>query len=77
MITCIDHAHLLAPERSAQDRAIALAKGRLVDVELVGIDGSLDDIFAQPVDTGDEYDVAKAGFGIEREDDAARSVGRP
>ena len=74
MVTGIDHAHLLASERSAQDRAIALAKGRLVDVELVGIDRSLDNIFAQPVDAGDEHDIAKAGFGIQREDDTARSA---
>ena len=73
MAACIDHAHLLAAERPAQDDAIALPQGRLVDVEFVGIDLALDDILAQPVDAGDEYHIAKAEFGIEREDDAARS----
>ena len=64
MTACIDHAHLLAPERPAQDDAMALPEGRLVDVELVGIDRALHDILAQPVDAGDEHDVAEAGFGI-------------
>ncbi len=67
----IDHAHLLAAERAAQHGAMALPEGRLVDVELVRIDRALHDVLAEPVDAGDEHHVAKAGFGIEREDDAA------
>ena len=47
-------------------------EGRLVDIELVGIDLALHDVLAEPIGTGDEHHVAKAGFGIEREDDAAR-----
>ncbi len=55
---------------------MTLTKRRLVDVELVGIDCALHDIFAEAVDTGDENDVPKAGFGVEREDYAAgRCVG--
>ena len=70
----IDHAQLLAAERAAQDGAMAGAEGRLVDVELVGIDGPLHDVLAEPIDPGNEYDVAKAGFGIEREHDTARGT---
>ena len=62
---------LLASKRSAQNRPVARAKGRLVDIELVGIDRSLHDVFAEPVDAGNKHDIAKAGFGIQREHDAA------
>jgi hypothetical protein len=48
-----------------------LAKRRLVDVEFVGIDGALDDVFAQSVDARDEDDITKAGLRIQRECDAA------
>ena len=73
----IDHAHLLASKRPAQDSAVARAKRRLVDVELVGIDRPLHDVFAEPVDAGDEHDIAKAGFGVQREHDAAGGAIRP
>ena len=43
-----------------------------MDVELVGIDLALHDVLAEAVGAGDEHDVAKAGFGVEREDHAAR-----
>ena len=43
----------------------------LEDVELVRVDRALHDVFAQAVGAGDEHDVAKAGFGVERKDDAA------
>ena len=42
-----------------------------MDVKLVGIDGALNDVFAEAIDAGDENHVGKAGFSIEREDDAA------
>ena len=61
----------LLPSDAAQHRAIALPKGRLVDIEFVGIDLALDDVFAQPVGAGDENHVAKARFGVESEDHAA------
>ena len=63
---------MLAAERAAQDRAVTLAEGRLVDVELVRIDLALDDVLAKAPGAGDENHVAEPGFGIEREDDAAR-----
>ena len=61
----------LPPERPAQDGAMALPKRRLVDVEFIGIDGALHDVFAQSVDAGNENHIAKAGLGIQREDHAA------
>ena len=51
---------------------MALPEGRLVHVEFVGIDRALHDVLAQPVDAGDEYDIAEAGLGIQCEDHAAR-----
>ena len=42
-----------------------------MNVELVGIDLSLDDGFAETVTARDENHIAKSRFGIEREDDAA------
>ncbi len=74
MTVSIDHAHLLAPERPAQDDAMAATERRLVDVELIGIDGTLHDILAQAVDASDEHDVAEPGFCIEREHNTARSA---
>src|ERR1035437_4997847 len=62
MATGVDHAYLLTPQRPAQDSAVSLAKRRLVDVEFVGIDGALDDVFAQSVDARDEDDITKAGL---------------
>ena len=73
----VNHAQLLAAERAAQNGAIAGAERRLVHVELVGIDGALHDVFAEPVDAGDEHHVAEARLGVEREDDAARGAVGP
>ena len=70
----VDHADLLAAEPAAQHAAKSLGQGRLVNVELVGIDLALDDGFAEAVTAGDEDHVAKSGFGIEREDDAAGAM---
>ena len=67
----VDHAYLLVAEPAAQHAAKALGQGRLVNIEFVGIDLALDDGFAETVTAGDEHHVAKSGFGIEREDDAA------
>ena len=71
MATGVDHAHVLATQSPAQDGTVSLAKRRLVDVEFVGIDGALDDVFAQSVDARDEDHIAKTGFRIQRECDAA------
>ena len=39
----------------------------LVDVELVRINGSLDNVLAEAECGGDEHDITKPRFGIERE----------
>ena len=46
-------------------------------VELVWIDGALHDVFAEPVDPGDEHHVAETRLGVEREHDAARGTVGP
>ena len=56
---CINQLHLLPAERATQYGTVALAKGRLVHIELVGIDPALDDIFAESPDTCEEDDIAK------------------
>ena len=72
----VDHADLLAAEPAPQHPAKSLFEGRLVNVELVRIDLALDDGFAKAVTTRDKDHVAKSGFGIEREHDAAgRQIG--
>src|SRR6516165_1159869 len=70
--TTIDEPQLLSAERAAQHGAVALAEGRFMDVELVRIDLALDDVFAETPGAGHEDHIAKPGFGVEREDDAAR-----
>ena len=73
----VDHAHLLASQRATQNSPMARPKRRLVHVELVGIDGALNDVLAEPIDAGDEHDITEAGFGIQRESDAAGGAIRP
>src|SRR5512144_3228661 len=51
----IDHAQLLAAERPAQYGARARAERRLVNVELIRVDGALHDVFTEPIDAGDEH----------------------
>jgi hypothetical protein len=41
MTGSIDHTHLLVAERTAQDDALALSEGWLVDVEFIGKRGRL------------------------------------
>ena len=67
------HLDRFAAEVLPQDRVIAVFQRRLVNVELVGIDGALDDRFAEAVGRGDEYRVAEPGFGIQSKDDAGRT----
>ena len=57
-----DHAQLLAAERTAQNHAVTRAKRRLVDVELVRVDGTLHDVFPEAVTAGDKDDITKAGI---------------
>ena len=61
MTGSIDHTHLLAPERTAQDDTLALSEGRLVDIEFIRVDSALHDVLAKAVDAGDEDDISKTG----------------
>ena len=69
----VDHLDRLGAERAPQDRLVAVAQRRLVDVELVRVHGALHDGFAEAVGRGDEHHVAEARIGVEREHDAARA----
>ena len=71
MAVGVDHLELLLAATAAEYGPMALLEGRLVNVVLVRVDRALNDGFAQSVGTGDENHVGKAGFGIDREDDAA------
>lgn len=72
----VHHADFLAAESAPEHHAVALAKRGFEDVELVGVDDALHHVFAQAIGAGDEHGVAKTGFGVGREDDAAgRTVG--
>ena len=68
----IDHAHLLPPQRPAEDGAMAETERRFVHVEFVGINCALDYVLAEPVDGGDEHNIAKPGLGVERKGHSAR-----
>ena len=73
----VDHLDLLRTELAAKDRLLALPERRLEDVELVGVDGSLHDVFAQPVGPGDEDHIAETGLGVEGEEHPALGQIRP
>ena len=64
-----DHLHGLVAEQSAKDRPVPQRKRRLMNVELIGIDRPLDDVFAEPVGAGDKHDVAKSGLRVKGEHD--------
>jgi hypothetical protein len=67
----VNHPLLLGTEAACQHGAEAGIESWLVDVELVRINRSLDDIFSEAIRTGHEHHVAESGFGIERKDHAA------
>ena len=67
----VSHLDRLAAQLPAHDRKFAGAQRRLVDIELIRIDGPLYDRFAQTIGSRDEYHIAEAGFGVKREQHAA------
>ncbi len=67
----VDQLHPLLAEVLPDDRPVALPERRFEDIELVGVDGTLDDHLAETVGSGDEDDVPEACIGIEREYDPA------
>ena len=68
----IDEPRLLFAEPAAQHGAVTLPEGRFVDIELIWVDLALHDVLTKTPGPGDEDHVAEAGFGVERENDAAR-----
>ena len=66
----VDHAQGLATDIAAQHGGAAGGQGRLVDIELIRIDGPLDHHLAQAIAGGDEDGIAEARLGIQGEHDA-------
>ena len=62
-----DHLHCLVADEAAQHGAVAGEIGRLVDVELVRVDGTLNHILAKAVGARHEDGVAKARLGVDGE----------
>ncbi len=67
----VDHLHPLLAHVPPDDRTVALPERRFEDVELIRVDGTLDDHLPEPVGTGYEDDVPESGIGVEREYDPA------
>src|ERR1019366_5748958 len=57
------HAYELRAEVAPDDRLLAVAQRRLVDVELVGVDSALHHRLAEAVARGDKDDVGQAALG--------------
>ena len=68
-----DHLHRLVADEAAQHGAVAGEIGRLVDVELVGVDGALNHILAKAVVARHEDGVAKPRLGVDGEHHTGRS----
>ncbi len=70
-LACIDHFPLLAADRLFNDRGErGVGEERLEDLILVGIDGALHDVFAEPPGGVDDHDLVEARLGVDREHDA-------
>lgn len=65
------------PQVSSNNGELPGFEHRLVDVELIGIDGTLYDRFSDSVRRGDKHGVSEATLGVQREDDAGSSKIRP
>jgi hypothetical protein len=63
----VDHLGRLLPHPALEHRGAALAQRRLVDVELVGVDRTLDHALAEAVGRGDEDRVGEPGLGVHGE----------
>ena len=62
-----DHLHRLVPDQAAQHGAVAGQVSRLVDVELIGVDGALNHVLAKAVGACHEDDVVEARLGVDGE----------
>ena len=63
----VDHLGGLATNPALEDGRSVLAQGRLVDIELVGVDRALHDALAEAVGRRHENGVLEAGLGVHRE----------
>src|SRR5690606_9938487 len=68
------HFDQLGANAAADDGVMAGSQCRLEYVELVGVYRALNDCFAQAIRGSDEDDIAKAGFGVQREHDAGTAL---
>ena len=66
-----NHFRGFLAEAAADNRAPSGCERGLINIKLVGIDGALDDEFAQSVSGGDENGVFESRFGVESEHHAA------
>ena len=66
----VGHLEGLFAQSALEDGRAACLQGGLVDVELVRVDGALDDGLAEAVGGGDEDGVLEPGFGVHGEHDA-------
>ena len=69
----VDHLDRFAAEILSDDRAAARAQRRLVNVELIRIDGALHHGLAQAISGRDKDHIAEARIRIQREHDAGRA----
>ena len=67
------HLDQLGAQVAADHRALAGTQGGLVDVELVGVHGTLHHGLAQAVARGDEHHVLEARLGVDGEHHAGRA----
>ena len=67
-----DHLDRLVAHQAAQHGAVAGLERRLVDVELVRVNGPLHDVLPESVRARDEHHVTEPRFGVEREEHARR-----
>ena len=63
----VAHGDRLLTDAALEDRGAPGTQTRLVDVELVGVDGALHDRLAEAVGARDEHRVIEARLGVEGE----------
>ena len=65
----INHLEFLPAEILLNNGLVALLEGRLEDIELIRVDNPLDDVFTQPVGSGDENHIPEARFRVQGKHD--------
>src|SRR4051812_42014346 len=62
----VDQLELLASQGSLKNRSVSAKQSRFENVELIGIDRSLNDVFTEAPRRVDHHGVAESGFGVDR-----------